>query len=395
MTYFFKISIIKCMKKYFYQCIKDGITANDFSQINCPHNPGNNSYDYLDVLYYYDRVKEFPLKGQTGISRFLPLLPLNKIKVSLGEGGAPILRVNNFCKKIGLGGLEIYVKDESQNPTGCFKDLESLVVINKALEDDKKDLIVVSSGNAAFSAAAYATKAGLNCLCVILKKTHQIKKDALKVVGGRVREFSGFYEDAYRFFSDHPLPGYWNITSGKNPLRIEGNKIIAFEIWEEMGVPDKIIVPAGNGSLLGGIWKGFIELKKIGKIKKIPQMIAVQVKGASPLKKALETGRDYVILKNIKDSIAEGIVAKESYCSPKAIKAIKESRGDVIEVTDKEIRRALADIINVESLSPEPTSAAVYAALSKIKIKPKEKIICIQTGSGRRDISQLLGRLKN
>jgi threonine synthase len=263
-------------------------------------------------------------------------------------------------------------------------------VINKALEEGQKKLLIVSSGNAASSAAIYAAKAGLDCLCVILKKTHQIKKETLKIAGGKVKEFSGSYEDAYHFFSDHPLKGYWNITSGKNPLRIEGNKIIAFELFEELGVPDKIVVPVGNGSLLYGIWKGFDELKKLKMIKKMPQMIGVQVKGAAPLKKALETGKDYVILKNIKDSIAEGIVAEESYCSPKAIKAVKESKGDVIVVTDKEIKQALADIITTESLQPEPTSAAVYAALPKIKIKPKEKVVCIQTGAGQRNLSNLL-----
>ncbi|MFA6411004.1 MAG: pyridoxal-phosphate dependent enzyme [Candidatus Buchananbacteria bacterium] len=383
------------MQKYFYQCIKDGKKSNNFDHIECEHGPRDNYYDYLDVIYDYDKIKEFPLKDQIGVFRFLPLLPLKKIKVSLGEGQTPIVKIDNYCKHIGLGGYNIYVKNEALNPTGCFKDLESLVVINKALEDKKKNLLVVSSGNAASSAAAYATKAGLNCLCVILKKTHQIKKDTLRTAGGKVKEFSGFYEDAYRFFSDHPLKGYWNITSGKNPLRVEGDKIIAFELWEELGVPDKIVVPAGNGSLLCGIWKGFVELKKIGKIKKIPQMIGVQVKGAAPLKKALELGKDYVILKNIKDSIAEGIVAEESYCSPKAVKAVKESNGEVIVVNDKEIKQALAEIITTESLQPEPTSAAVYAALPKIKIKPKEKVVCIQTGSGERNLSNLLDVLQN
>lgn len=380
------------MSKYFYRCVKCNAKTKDFAEPQCPH---NSYYDYLDVVYSYKKIHDFPLKNRTGLSRFLPLLPIKKIGISLGEGTAPLFKLTNFTKRIGLENPNIYVKNEAQNPTGCFKDLESLIVINKAMEEKFKKLIVVSSGNAAFSAAAYANKAGLKCLCVILKKTNQIKKEGLLAFGTtEVKEFPGFYEDAYRFYANNHLSGYWNVTSGRNPLRVEGNKIIAFEIWEQLGVPDKIVVPAGNGSLLFGIWKGFDELRKLGKIKKIPQMIGVQVKGAAPLKEALNTNQDYVILDEIEDSIAEGIVAKESYCSPKATKAIEDSQGSVIEVTDKEIKRALIDIIETESLEPEATSASVYAALSKTDIKAKDKVICIQTGSGQRNIQYLTKILK-
>lgn len=372
--------------KYYLRCVKCGATTNNPETKPCHH---NSYYDYLEAIFHYDQIKEFPVKNKIGLEKYLPLLPIKEIKISLGEGATPLFKLNNYPEKIGLKDHQIYVKNEAQNPTGCFKDLESMVIINKALEDGQKKLFVVSSGNAASSSAAYANKAGLKCTCIVLKKTHQIKKEALTAFGGELIEHTGSYEDAYRHFSNHPLPGYWDITPGKNPLRVEGNKIIAFEIWEQLSVPDKIIVPVGNGSLLAGIWKGFVELKKIGKIKKLPQLVAVQVKNAAPLKKALETNQDFVILENIPDSIAEGIAATESYCSPKATLAIKESRGEVIEVTDSEIKKAMIDIMKTESLEPEPTSAAVYAAIPKMKIDKSQKIVCIQTGNGQRNIAYL------
>ncbi|NUM25766.1 MAG: pyridoxal-phosphate dependent enzyme [Candidatus Buchananbacteria bacterium] len=377
--------------KCYWRCVTCGATTDNLDNRPCPH---NSYYDYFEAVFDYNTITEFPVKNQIGLAKYLPLLPIDEIKISLGEGSAPLIRLHNYSNQLGLTDREIYVKNEAQNPTGCFKDLESMVVINKALEDGHQKLLIVSSGNAASSAAAYANKAGLSCVCVILKKTHQIKKEALSTFGGELQEFSGTYEEAYRHFSDQPLPDHWNITSGKNPLRVEGDKIIAFEIWEQLGVPDQIIAPVGNGSLIAGIWKGFVELQTIGKIKTLPRLIGVQVKDAAPLKSALATNQDFVILPDVHDSIAEGIVATESYCSPKAVRAIKESGGEVIEVTDPEIKQALSDIMKTESLEPEPTSAAVYAALSKVKTEAGQKVVCIQTGNGQRNIAYLAKLLK-
>jgi len=118
-------------------------------------------------------------------------------------------------------------------------------------------------------------------------------------------------------------------------------------------------------------------------------MIGVQIKGADPLKKALFANKDFVILKDIKDSVAEGIVAEESYDSPKAIRAINDSKGYIISVTDREIKQALKSIIKLESIVPEITSASVYAALVKLKVNKKSKIVVINTGSGMKTIREI------
>src|SRR3989304_10633756 len=143
---------------------------------------------------------------------------------------------------------------------------------------------------------------------------------------------------------------------------------MAYEIFEQLGeVPDVIVIPSGNGGCLAATWKGFVELKKLGKIDKLPKMVCVQIEDAAPIKIALEKNKPYVVLGDIEDSVAEGIVAQESYNSPQAVKALQESGGYVIEVNDSEIINALKEIIDTESIVPEPTSAATFAALHKLE----------------------------
>ena len=153
-----------------------------------------------------------------------------------------------------------------------------------------------------------------------------------------------------------------------------------------------LLIPIGNGGLFSAIHKGFTELKKIGLSDKLPKLVGVQIKNASPVKRALEQNKDYVILKKVPGSVAEGIVARESYCSPKVLRAIKDTQGEIIEVTEKETIKALREAIKRESLTPEPTSATVYAALKKLKLKNQKKItiVCIQTGNGMRSLEEIL-----
>lgn len=352
-------------------------------------------YEYRDFQYDYAAIGEFPVLGRRGIERFLPLLPISGIPPFLarGVGNTPVTQLQNMGSKLGLRNL--WVKHEELNPTGCNKDRESMVVIASALEQGIKKVNIVSSGNGALSTAAFAQKAGIECGCYIPEKTSEGKKGLMKLFGASLVTVPGFYEDVYRYVVDTNPEG-WNVTTGQNPIRIEGDKTIAYEIWEQLGIPDVIVAPSGNGGCLAGIWKGFMDLKKLGKINKLPQMVSVQVKDAAPLKVALDQSKDFVVLGEIEDSIAEGIVAQESYASPKAVKALKESGGYVIEVTDQEITGALRDIIRTESIIPEPTSAAAYAALPKLQgINPESLILAINTGSGMKLLSQITDLLRS
>lgn len=376
-----------------YHCIKCGKTYNKISQA-CQHDP---YYNYLEIFYNYDRIKK--LKFSERVEELYKLLPLKnpEEKVILGEGKTPLFQI--FCHNNSFGNNKVYVKNESQNPTGSFKDRESSVVVSRAKELGHKNITVVSSGNAALSAAAYANRAKLKCASFIPSSTSKTKKLTLKLLGCQFKFIDGDYETIYRSIIDNPLKNSYNVTSGKNVNREEGSKFISFEIWENLkSVPDMIIIPIGNGTLLSSIYKGFWELKEVGFVKKIPQLIGVQVKNASPIAKALKQGKDFVALKKAPHSVAEGIIARESYDSPKAVRAIKNSKGKLIEVSEGEIVRALRKIIKEESLIPEPTSAVVYAALEKMKLNIKKqknlKIVCIHTGNGIKNIDELLDILK-
>lgn len=352
-------------------------------------------YEYQEFIYDYETIGDFPLAGIPGIERFLPLLPVSQIPsfFARGVGNTPISQLGNIGKMLGLENL--WVKHEEVNPTGCSKDRESVLVISAALEIGVRKVVIASSGNAALSTAAYAQKAGIECICYVPEKTSEEKKGLIRLFGARLIAIPGFYEDVYRYVVDTKPEG-WNVTAGQNPMRTEGNKTIAYELWERLGVPEIILTPSGNGTCLVGIWKGFTELRRLGKINRLPRMVSVQIKGAAPLKTALAQAKDFVVLGDIEDSIAEGIVAQESYCSPKAIRALQESGGYVIEVTDQEIIDALRTVIKAELIVPEPTSAAVYAALPKLKTaNPQSLVVTINTGSGMKclpEIMQLLSQ---
>lgn len=350
-------------------------------------------YEYESFSYDLEKISEFPIVSKVGMERYLPLLPVESLPVQLNgkHGETPLSHAKTLGESVGLSNL--WIKHEETNPTGCFKDRESAVVIAAAKEKGIAKVHVASSGNAALSTAAYAQKAGIECACFVPEKTTEEKKSLIKLFGATITEIPGFYEDVYRYVVDNKPDG-WNVTSGKNYYRTEGNKTIAFELWEQMGVPDVIVVPCGNGGCLAGIWKGFVELKKLGKVSTLPQMVAVQVKDAAPLSVALKECKDFVVLGEIEDSIAEGIVAQESYCSPHAVAAIKDSGGYVVEVTDNEISQALGQVIKLESLIPEPTSAAVYAALPKLSCTPDATVVCINTGSGSKLLPEIMKIMK-
>lgn len=374
---------------HYYHCLKTNKIYNKLSNVCQP----DLYYEYIEILYDYEKIKKLSFKQK--IESLKSLLPLKHFPISLGEGRTPLIKIDEFstlCKS-----HQVYVKNEAQNPTGSFKDRESAIVISKAKELKYKKVFIVSSGNAALSAAVYCNKTKIKCECFIPKHTSKAKKQMLKLYNADFHLMNGDYESIYRQVIDNPPREAWNVTGGQNFFREEGSKRIAYEIWHEIKVPDVIIAPIGNGTLFSAIYKGFKELKDVGLTDAIPKMIGVQIKKASPIKEALKQNKDYVVLDQVPDSIAEGIIARESYSSPKAIRSIKESRGEIIEVTDQETIQALRDIIRIESLMPEPTSATVYAALRRLNFANKKNlnIVCIQTGNGMKNLEEVLKLFKS
>lgn len=378
------------MKDLLLQCISCGLRyplSKDF--VACKNH--SKYYGYCSVIYNYEAISEFPLQNQNSWNKYLPLLPIHEFKSSYNEQKTPLIHLKKFGDKNGFPHL--YCKDESKNPTGSFKDKGTAVTINKAIELGIKNVLVASSGNAAVSTAAYAVRAGIQCVCLVPKSLSVGKRFLITLYQAKTQEVLGDYETVYRKTIDGVYKE-WNITPGFNPLQDEGVKIIGFEIWEDIGVPDSIMVPCGNGTLLFGIYKAFVELLLLKKIIKIPQLIGIQIKNASPLKIAFEEKKEWVTLDDAPDSIAEGIIARESYASPKVMKALQKTNGYIIEVTDTEVKQALKEIISLEGLLPEPTSAAVFTGIKKLP-KTDQTIVCIQSAGGQKNLKEIMESFLN
>ncbi len=351
----------------------------------------NYYYDFNFIDYPFEKIGKFPRSECRGLKKYQELLPIIfSDEVSLGEGGSALTKANTLGNLLGFTNL--YIKHEEQNPTGNFKDRESFMAVNIARERNLKEIVIASSGNAALSMAAYARKAGIACKCFVPQSTSKEKKELIAFFGGVLVEINGNYEQVYRYVADN-FDKNINFTSGINSERLEGNKTIAYEIWEELEVPDVIVVPCGNGGNLAGIWRGFHDLNQLGIIDKLPMMIGVQVTGAAPLQQAQILNTDFIIYSNSVASVAEGILAEESYCSPKAMVALKSSHGLIVDVSDTEIIKALKLVSTSESLLIEPTSAAAFAALPQLKnkgVKKDSTIVVISTGSGMKMLQEIM-----
>ena len=310
-------------------------------------------------------------------------------QLTLGEGKTPLTIAERLAAECGLE--HVYIKHEERNPTGSFKDRESMVAIGLAKQRGLTTIQIASSGNAALSMAAYARKAGIVCECFVPITTSKKKKELIVFFGGILHELDGNYEQVYRYVADH-YDVQTNMTSGICAERTEGTKEIAKEIWQEIGVPDVVVVPCGNGGNLAGIWKGFAELLEQQQIMIMPKLIGVQVAGAAPLKLTHELHQQFVVHPNTVDSIAEGILAEESYCSPKVMTALQSTNGAILEVSESQIKEALKQVIATESLMIEPTAAAAFAALPmlhKIGVASEAKVVVISTGSGMKMLEEI------
>ena len=281
---------------------------------------------------------------------------------TLGEGNTPLVESSS--------NQDLYYKNEGINPTGSFKDRGTALTVEKALEQDVENLHICSSGNAALSLAVYCQKAGIDCICHIPQKTSEGKKQLMKAFGADLKEYDAIYEKIFHHLQDAELEG-WNVTPGAADISMQAYEEIASEIIKDGIEPDQVIVPCGNGTNLAGIWQGF---KSHGLE---PEMIGVQIEGSSPIKKALEEEIKHGVVEDPGESMAEGIIASESFNCAEAVKAIKESSGCLETVEECEIEKGMNDLMK-EGVVCEPTSAIV----KPVSEKYSGTTVAVITGSG-------------
>jgi len=320
---------------------------------------------------------------------FLPVFDESKI-ISLNEGGTSLYRCANLGKRLGLRNL--YVKNEGENPTGSFKDRGMTVGITKAMELDMKTVLCASTGNTSASLAAYAAKAGLQCVVLIpFEKIAYGKLAQAMIYGAKVVQIRGNFDQALemvlKLSEGH---GELYLLNSINPYRLEGQKSLAYELCDQLGEPpDRVVVPVGNAGNISAIWKGFTEFYKLGLIEKLPKMTGIQAEGAAPIVQAIKNGKEEIVPVDKPETVATAIRIGAPVSWKKAIKAIRESKGTAETVTDEEILEAQKMLARSEGLFVEPASASSIAGLKKLleagKIDEDEVVVCVTTGHGLKD----------
>lgn len=346
-------------------------------------------YD-LDALA--KAVSKEELAGRReGFWRYCEFLPVEKEenRISLGEVMTPLIRLPRTKEKLGVSGALI-VKDEGRLPTGSFKARGLALAVSMAKELGLGHLAIPTNGNAGAAMAAYATAAGLKSTIFCPDDTPKVNVDEIAFQGGDVYLVNGLINDCGRVVGEgKEKAGWFDVSTLKEPYRIEGKKTMGLELAEQLGweLPDAIFYPTGGGTGLIGMWKAFDELEAIGWIGlKRPKMIAVQAAGCAPIVKAWEEGADHAPLWENAYTAAAGIRVPVAVGDFLILRAVRESGGFAVAIEEEAIFDAWAEIGHEEGLMLCPEGAATYAAykksLSDARISPSDRVVLFNCATG-------------
>ncbi len=342
-------------------------------------------------------ILEVAMEGQLAdCTSVYAVLPIEKKWFpQIPVGNTPLWSPKKLQQKHGFPNL--FIKDDTRNLTGSYKDRASWLVAASALKWGIRHVTVASTGNAASSMAGIGAAAGLKVTIYVPGSIPKAKLVQSLQYGAEVISVNGNYDDAFRMaMKPDSSEKVLNRNTGYNPLTLEGKKTASFELCHQMtNTPDYIFVPAGDAVVLSGMIKGFKDLQKLGKIGRFPKFIAVQAEGSSALAKAMEQGdfSDPVKSETIADSIQVDVPA----CGYYALRELKAHSGDCITVSDNEIRQAQIELSSEAGLFAEPSAAASLAGLLKMKadIEPEAKIVLLASGTGLKDIDNAQQAVEN
>jgi threonine synthase len=395
------------MKNYIYKCFncKKEFSAklieNNFHYLcpECGRTEKNKPLKgVLTIEYEYDRLKkklskdEF-LKFTTGKFWLYPdLWPINFKNFSDDQLKKLALHSDQLLK-YKIDGEDLWLMDETRNPTLSYKDRATSLVVLKAIELGINEIAAASTGNAGSSLAGICARLGLSARIYVPKNIPDAKRIQIEAYGAKMEIVDGDYDKAFDVCLGESKKNKWyNRNTAYNPLTTEGKKSAAYDIFisTQGNIPDVIFVPVGDGVIVSGIYKGFKELLTLGWINKLPKLIAVQSTGSDALVRYLNSGKfEYKPANTIADSISAG-APRNLYM---AADAVKESNGFAIAVTDEEILSAQKEFIKQTGILSEPSCASVYAAYKKVmaesKLNSSEKILLLITGNGLKDIEAL------
>lgn len=321
--------------------------------------------------------------------RYRELMPLmdGEEPVTLGEGWTPLVHASRLGDTLGLPNL--YIKDESLNPTNSFKARGLSAAVTKAHLLGAKVLSIPTAGNAGNAMAAYAAAAGITAKVFMPKdvKTPFIRESEL--YGADVTLVDGLITDAGRIAAETGKPlGWYDVSTLKEPYRIEGKKTMGYEVAEQMGwtLPDWIIYPTGGGTGMVGMWKAFAEMSALGWIDPIkrPKMVTVQASGCAPIIKAYHEGAERSVLFPNAHTVADGLRVPKAIGDFLVLRAVRESGGAAVAVDDPDMVQGMKDIGRLEGVSAAPEGGAALHALRVLmaqgRIKPHESVVLFNTG---------------
>lgn len=374
----------------------------------CPKDGGN-----LDVTLDYDSIKtkyqpeDILSRNDPSLWRYLPLLPVDEPQGDStplhAAGGTPVFNLASLAKKYGLQNL--WLKDESRNPTASFKDRASAIVVTRAHEIGAEIVVTASTGNAGAALAGMSAAAGQKAIIFAPKSAPQAKVAQLLIFGAKVILVDGSYDDAFDLtIKCADEFGWYCRNTGYNPFTAEGKKTAAFEIWEwwqdahaklhdEFGEglehpPLTVFVSVGDGNIISGIHKGFKDLVQLGWMARAPRIIGVQAEGSAAISNAFHANTETISPVSAK-TIADSISVDLPRDGVRAVRAAKETGGAYVNVSDDEILHAIAEL-GKGGIFAEPAGAAAYAgvarAISNGVVGSEDPILVINTGSGLKDI---------
>ncbi len=351
----------------------------------------------LPLLARYDIAKAAAEIDRDALSsrpasmwRFHEMLPVRdpENRIDLGEGGKPVLKLKHLSQSMGLN--NVYIKDEGQNPTGSFKALGLAAAVSRAYELGVREFVIPTAGNAGGALAAYAARAGAKAHVYMPSDAPLVNITEVQMTGADLQLVPGLINDAGREAAAAAEVGGWfDVSTLKEPYRVEGKKIMGYELAQAFGweLPDVIIYPTGGGTGLIGMWKAFDEMEQLGWIgSKRPRMVAAQSDGCAPIVKAFHAGQETAEPWQNAATLAGGLRVPVAIGSRLMLTALRDSGGTAVAVPDHHIMQAQQKLAACEGMFVSLEAAATIAALEKLVqenwVTPDEKVLVFNTGSG-------------
>ncbi|THE64143.1 threonine synthase [Salinadaptatus halalkaliphilus] len=361
------------------ECYDCGYTSDDQTESRCRCG---------ESLWFSTDTNEFawPTEAWTnGMWRYADVLPVSK-PVGVTPGGTPLVRADRLDE---YAGCRLSLKVEAQNPTGSFKDRGSAVGVRHATEIGRDWVGTVSHGNMALSTSAYAAAAGLECAVFVPAETPEQRLELIARHDPHIFRVEGDYGRLYE--QTLALEAPITFVNSDTPLRVAGQKTVAYEICEQLApsVPDAIVLPISSGGQASGVWTALRELEAAGLIDDLPRLYGVQAAACDPIATAYREGRESVTAVDAAETIAVSIANSDPPSGTRALAAARATDGAVVSVSDDATRKAMDRLATAVGLSVEPSSAVALAGVRKLsdagELAADDEVVTILTGSGYKE----------